>query len=141
MKQGRLLIVGALLVTALTGCASPPPGAGPRTGDAAATSASSGPKRVVAGVLGAHTTLNTKSIGPGRPPGYDALEALASAGLANVNDHGLLRPQLAEEVPSVENGLWRVFPDGRMETTWHLKANAEWHDGASFTAQDLLFTA
>jgi hypothetical protein len=24
--------------------------------------------------------------------------------------------QLAEAVPSIENGLWKILPDGRMET-------------------------
>src|SRR5581483_2552487 len=36
--------------------------------------------------------------------------------------------------------LWRLLPDGRMETTWKLQPNAVWHDGAPFTADDLVFT-
>jgi peptide/nickel transport system substrate-binding protein len=141
MKHGRLLTLVVLVVTAVTACVGPGPGGPPRGNESGATSAPSGPKRVVAGVLGAHSTLNTKSTGPGRPPGYDAIEALVSAGLANVSDRGTLRPQLAEAVPSIENGLWRVFPDGRMETTWRIRPNAEWHDGTPFTTRDLLFTA
>lgn len=39
-----------------------------------------------------------------------------------------------------ENGLWRVSPDGRMETTWRIRGNALWHDGQPFTAHDLLFS-
>jgi peptide/nickel transport system substrate-binding protein len=91
--------------------------------------------------MGVHTTLNSKTIGPGRPAGYDALEALVSAGLANADDRGQLRPQLAEAVPTTDNGLWRVLPDGRMETSWKLKPNAQWHDGTPFTTDDVLFTA
>src|SRR5581483_11972924 len=113
------LVSSLLALVTLAACVAParptPTGAPSAPGAVA-----SGPKRVVVGVLGAHVTLNTKSIGPGRPPGYDALEALVSAGLANVNDRGLLHPQLAEDVPTIENGLWRVLPDGRMETTWHI---------------------
>ncbi|MEA2642724.1 MAG: hypothetical protein QOF51_4118, partial [Chloroflexota bacterium] len=41
-----------------------------------------------------------------------------NADLSVMDDHGTLRPELAEAVPSAENGLWKVFPDGRMETTW-----------------------
>src|SRR4030095_14283228 len=50
-------------------------------------------------------------------------------------------PQLAEAVPTTENGLWRVLPDGRMETTWKLRPGATWHDGTPFTSDDLLFTS
>lgn len=74
-------------------------------------------------------------------PGNDALEDLLVAGLANVDGTNAFRPQLAEAVPTVENGLWRVFPDGRMETTWNLRPDARWHDGSPFTSSDLLFTA
>lgn len=73
--------------------------------------------------------------------GNDALEDLLLAGLANVDDRNQLRPQLAEALPTIENGLWRLLPDGRMETTWRLRPSAQWHDGAPFSANDLLFTA
>ena len=63
-----------------------------------------------------------------------------SAGLANVDDHGKLRAQLAEELPRTENGLWQLFPDGRMETTWRIRSDALWQDGTPFTTRDLLFT-
>ena len=43
-------------------------------------------------------------------------------------------------MPTADNGLWRVLPDGRMETTWRIKENARWHDGTPFTADDLVFT-
>src|SRR5207248_6900336 len=48
--------------------------------------------------------------------------------------------ELAEQVPSVENGLWKLLPDGTMETTWNIRPNATWHDGQPFTADDLIFT-
>ena len=28
---------------------------------------------------------------------------------------------LAEVVPTIENGLWRLLPDGQMELTWKIK--------------------
>jgi peptide/nickel transport system substrate-binding protein len=40
----------------------------------------------------------------------------------------------------VANGQWRLLPDGRMETTWKLRSGVVWHDGAPFTAEDLVFT-
>jgi peptide/nickel transport system substrate-binding protein len=81
------------------------------------------------------------SAGSGTIPGGDAIEDLVNAGMVLMTNRGELHPQLAEEVPSLENGRWRLFPDGRMETTWKIKSSAVWHDGAVFSAGDLLFTA
>src|SRR5687768_1514154 len=116
MGQLQRGVFATLLVAMMfAGCASPSAERASSRADAGGpTSALSGPKRVVIGTLGTHSTLQTKSTGPGRQPGYDSLEALVSAGLANVDDRGKLRPQLAEELPRTENGLWRLFPDGRM---------------------------
>jgi peptide/nickel transport system substrate-binding protein len=61
--------------------------------------------------------------------------------LADLDANGTLRPFLAESVPSIENGLWKLLPDGRMETTWKIRPNARWHDGTPFTSDDVLFTA
>jgi len=48
--------------------------------------------------------------------------------------------RLAETVPTLDNGLWTVIPDGTMETRLTLVPNAKWHDGAPFTTKDLLFS-
>jgi peptide/nickel transport system substrate-binding protein len=73
--------------------------------------------------------------------GADALEELVHVGISTLDHAGKLTPLLAESVPSLENGLWQVFPDGTMQTTYRLRENARWQDGAPFTADDLLFTA
>jgi peptide/nickel transport system substrate-binding protein len=73
-------------------------------------------------------------------PGVTDLEKLISPGLTIVDDNGSLRPLLAEAAPSIENGQWQVFPDGRMETTWRIRPNARWHDGTPFTSADAVFT-
>lgn len=74
------------------------------------------------------------------PPGSPEFEVLVNAGLT-IRGHGQpLEPQLAEAVPSLENGLWKVFPDGRMETTWKIRPDARWHDGTPFSAEDVVFT-
>jgi peptide/nickel transport system substrate-binding protein len=78
--------------------------------------------------------------GAGGVPGLDTLEAMVSAGLTTESDQGVRQPQLSEGSPTIENGRWKLLPDGRMETTWHLKSTAKWHDGAPVTAQDLVFT-
>lgn len=56
------------------------------------------------------------------------------------NDKGEFFPELAAEQLSLERGTWRLNPDGSMETTWKLRPNVKWHDGAPFTSDDLLFS-
>src|SRR5205823_288854 len=46
-----------------------------------------------------------------------------------------------ETLPQLNTDTWRVFPDGRMETTYRLKPGLSWHDGAPLTAEDFVFTA
>jgi len=49
------------------------------------------------------------------------------------------RPYLAEALPQLNSDSWRVFPDGRMETTYRLRPNATWHDGTLLSAEDFVF--
>src|SRR5205085_3834738 len=53
---------------------------------------------------------------------------------------GLWEPRLALENVSLEQGTWRVNADGTMDTTWKLRPNVKWQDGAPFDADDLLFS-
>ena len=50
-----------------------------------------------------------------------------------------LLPWMAEELPSVDRGTWRVNPDGSMVTTWRVKPNIKWHDGTPFRTSDFIF--
>ncbi len=72
--------------------------------------------------------------------GADELEQSVHANMVMPNANGNLIPQLAVAVPSIENGLWKLLPDGRMETVWQIKPNARWHDGTPVAVDDLLFT-
>lgn len=74
-------------------------------------------------------------------PGSNVLEDLVTVGLTRIDKQGVRRAYLAEEVPTVENGAWKVLPDGRMETTWRLRSDARWHDGTPVRSDDILFTA
>src|SRR5205814_6618452 len=67
------------------------------------------------------------------------IEQLLNSGLGVVDTQAVIRPLLAEQIPSLENGLWKLLPDGRMETTWKLRPDVVWHDGAPFTSADLVF--
>jgi peptide/nickel transport system substrate-binding protein len=73
--------------------------------------------------------------------GLNEIEDMVSAGLAHLDQSINLQPQLAEAVPTVENGLWQLKPDGGMETRWIIRTGAQWHDGVPITADDFLFTA
>jgi len=43
-----------------------------------------------------------------------------NAGLALNDDRNLPHPYLAEALPQLNSDTWRVFADGRMETTYRL---------------------
>ncbi len=85
-------------------------------------------------------SLLTNPGGSGRVPGLDQVEELIHAGLSYADDSDALQPRLAEAVPSAENGLWKILPDGRMETVWTIRNGVFWQDGAPFTAADLVFS-
>jgi len=97
------------------------------------------PKRVVAALMANPTTVFLQAAA-GNEPGMDVLQALVHSGLSIVDGRGVLVPQLAVEIPSQENGLWKVFPGGQMETTYRIRVGAYWHDGTAVTTDDLLFS-
>ncbi len=66
--------------------------------------------------------------------------ALFGAKLAYTNDADIPYAVLAEAVPQLDSDTWRVLPDGRMETTYHLRPNLTWHDGTPLTGDDFVFT-
>jgi peptide/nickel transport system substrate-binding protein len=56
--------------------------------------------------------------------------------LAGWDSHGELQPMLAAELPSRANG--GLSEDGK-SVIWKLKQGVKWHDGAPFTADDVVF--
>lgn len=56
--------------------------------------------------------------------------------LAAWDGEGNLKPKLAAEIPTRENG--GVAADGK-SVTWKLKQGVTWHDGKPFTADDVVF--
>ncbi len=63
------------------------------------------------------------------------------AGLTMYDAQGNLQPFIAEKVPSLDDGDWKVLPDGQMELTWRLRRDVRWHDGVPLTADDFVFGA
>lgn len=57
--------------------------------------------------------------------------------LFNWSDRDEFVPELATEVPSLENG--GISKDGK-RIVYHLRSGVKWHDGAPFGADDVIFT-
>src|SRR4051794_7585656 len=111
---GLLAVQLVILATLLAACA-PPAVRDTGSGNQANAERGTATRRVTAVVMGEPPTLSVKinSAGAGGiVPGADAIEELVSGGLSHLDHANALHPQLAEAVPSVENGLWKVFPDG-----------------------------
>jgi peptide/nickel transport system substrate-binding protein len=138
----RMWVLVVVLAVVLAACA--PAGAvRPTEGSASAGGdpESQAPKRVTAAIRSIPGSLSqmktNRSVGS--VPGLDALEELVHGGLVHFDQNNQVQPQLAQAAPTIENGNWRLFPDGRMETVWTLKPDLRWHDGAPLTTADLLF--
>jgi peptide/nickel transport system substrate-binding protein len=130
-----------LLVTACSGPAQP---ARPTTSQGATENPTVRvPSRINAAMMSSPPTISRDNViaGSGTYQGGDVLEELMTGGLTQRDANGSLRPQLAEVLPTADNGRWKLFPDGRMETTWTLRPNLFWHDGVPVTAEDFVFTA
>ncbi len=141
MDGSRLLRVCCalpVLLALLSACA---PGASQRTdGGERPAARPAAVKRIVGGVRGTPQVLYAKLNIASSGLGVADMEKLVAGGLAIMDHKDTLQAQLAEAVPSLENGLWKLLPDGRMEMTWRIRPNAAWHDGTPFRTDDLLFT-
>jgi peptide/nickel transport system substrate-binding protein len=78
---------------------------------------------------------------PLRPTGISVAHSvrLFNAELDILDGRETPRPYLAEALPRLNTETWKVFAGGRMETTYRLKPNLTWHDGAPLTADDFAF--
>lgn len=106
-----LMVLAAVLLS----CAPARPAAPAVETGAGQPAAPAAPKRITAAIMSnAHTFYGKLNVPATGLPGLDAVEELVNAGLSNIASQGDLRPQLAEAVPTIENGLWVVHPDGRI---------------------------
>src|SRR6266545_3898103 len=133
LGRTRLTSVAMLVLTLLGVCCAP------TIGDGTGTAVERAPARSITATkrIMVATSLET-DLRPTAPARFPVL--LVHTGLVTLSDQRRLRPMLADEVPSLENGRWKLLPDGRMETSWHIRDSARWHDGTPFTTGDLLFT-
>lgn len=74
--------------------------------------------------------------------GMDALVMeLVLLGLTDIDPNGNIFPELAADLPTIENGAVKVDEElGTMSVTWQLRTDVQWQDGVSVTADDVLFT-
>lgn len=132
----------ALALLSFVSLACAPPSSAPQGQQSSAPAAAAQPKRIVAAIAGdLPVVFRNVLASPSGVPGSDAVDELVNGGLAIRDNTARYRPELAVTVPSVDNGLWKVLPDGRMEMTWTIRPGAQWHDGTPFTAHDAVFTA
>jgi peptide/nickel transport system substrate-binding protein len=129
------------MVLIVTACAAPPSsGVSPQQREPESERPAA-PKRMTAAIRDNPPSMVTTRTRPAAHRGLDGMEELMHAGFSYLKADGTRAAQLAEAVPTIENGLWKLLPDGRMETTWKIKPSARWHDGTPLTADDLVFAA
>jgi peptide/nickel transport system substrate-binding protein len=135
----RLSRFAALLVGIpfFLGACAPSPGT---QGSATIEGRSSGPKTITVAIAGAPPVLDGRFNTSSNKPGWNEAALLYSGELTSLDNGAILKPRLAEAAPTTENGNWKVFPDGTMETRVTIKPGAAWHDGTPLTTADLLFT-
>jgi peptide/nickel transport system substrate-binding protein len=74
--------------------------------------------------------------------GFDALVMeLVMLGLADIDPDGNIFPEIAAELPTVDNGGVVVDEEnGTMDVTWKLRDDITWEDGKPVSADDVVFT-
>jgi peptide/nickel transport system substrate-binding protein len=70
--------------------------------------------------------------------GRETVSNMLGTSLTAIDPQGTEIPMIAEQFPTLENGLWKIFPDGSMETTYRLRRDVTWHDGTPVTAPDFV---
>jgi peptide/nickel transport system substrate-binding protein len=87
----------------------------------------------------ARSEPDERGLGRSGGVGINTTPRFFNATLMFRDGQGIAQPQLASALPQLNTDSWRIFPDGRMETTYRLRPNLTWHDGTPFTATDLVF--
>lgn len=120
--------------TLLVACASP----SASSGSDGASAPVARPEKTVRMVLRGEP--NGGIISYGVAGNFSTLEYffLFHASLSVYDAQGDQIPRLAQKLPTLADGDWKTFPDGRMEVTWKLN-DTRWQDGAPLTAEDFAF--
>jgi peptide/nickel transport system substrate-binding protein len=66
---------------------------------------------------------------------------LVLLGLTDIDPNGNIFPELASELPTMDNGSVVLDEDaGTMSVTWKMRNDVQWQDGKSVTVDDAIFT-
>ncbi len=68
------------------------------------------------------------------------VEAPIYCGLIKRHEDWKLYSEMAEKVPSLKDGDWKILPGKKMQITFKLKKGWKWHDGKDVTASDFVWT-
>jgi len=134
MREGGVPALVLLLTIALAGCAPPP--RADQSGQPSQASSQGASRTLTMGVRYEVADLSPKRVAGG-PSQYT--KRSFNAALAVVDGAGAVRPYVAESLPQLNSDSWKVFADGRMETTYRLRPNLTWHDGQPLAADDFVF--
>lgn len=125
------------LAFALVVSACAPGSGGPATGPANTAASTKPQPTIVLAAAGEPASLATKQFATSNR-NFEMTRAFnATLFFKDEQDRG--QPYLATAVPQLNTDTWIVTPDGRMTTTYTLKPNLTWHDGAPLTAGDFAF--
>lgn len=141
MNSRWILAVGAVLLLTATSCA-PTGGGGPAPASPAGTGAAAdGPSRGGTLVLAIWQEPNTMSPLHGTQTVISVATLPVLEGLLSPDPEGNYVPELASEVPTLQNGGVKVSSDGKkMDVTYKLKPGVTWSDGKPLTSADVKFT-
>lgn len=135
-----ILLIAALLLAALGGCGqedNAPADQPSDSGEAPETE----PEEKISAVI----------IIPQDPVGFNGLVAdtgyeaavgeLVLLAVSEIDPNGNVYPELAVEIPTIENGGVAFDEDNwTMDVTWNLREDVFWSDGEQVTADDVIFT-
>ncbi len=153
IKWINLLVVVLLLgssLAACTGAQTTATEAVPVEGELVEPTLAPTAEQVIEPTLAPEKTSITIVIGEDPPSfnpaiaatGFDALVMeLVMLSLADLDEQGVAYPELAIELPTVENGDVVIDEENwTMDVTWKLRQDIQWADGVPVTADDVVFT-
>lgn len=84
-------------------------------------------------------SLATAPLVNGSARSFTSIPRLFNAGLVLLDGQESPRPYLAQAMPQLQEDSWQLLDGGRMETTYVLRPNLTWQDGAPLLASDFAF--
>ena len=133
----RSAILLAVLVAVAACAPAPAPPAPPDAGRSSTEAQQRTPRGTLRiGYAAEPQTLSSKFLTGG---GAGEFAWIFNSTLVFFDLDGQPRPLIASQIPTRDNGDWVVNADGTMRTTYRLRPNARWHDGAPLTARDFVF--